>query len=86
MVGYLVATGFFMITKRVNRELIMVTGALIEVLGCFIIGPIIPVEEDILWVCGGMFVMGLGGALAYLPALPYMIKVSDKKFEDVNPG
>jgi hypothetical protein len=27
--------------------------------------------------------MGLGGALAYLPALPFMIKVSKNKFEGV---
>jgi fucose permease len=62
----------------------MVIGAFIEVAGCFIIGPIFPVQSSVVYTCLGMFIMGLGSALAYLPALPYMIKISDHKFPGVH--
>ena len=85
MVGYLIAWGFFMCSKRFDRRVVMIFGAWIMVLGCLLIGPIIPVEQSVAWTIAGMFVMGAGSALTYLPTLPYMIKCAEKKFDNVKP-
>ena len=82
MIGYLIAWGFFMLGKRFDRRVIMIVGAWIEIFGCLLIGPVIPVDSHIGWTIAGMFVMGAGSALCYLPTLPYMIKCAEKKFED----
>lgn len=83
MVGYLLAWTFFICQKRFDPRVVMVAGVWIQVVGCLLIGPIFPVDRSVVWTCIGMFTMGAGSALAYLPTLPYMIKSADKKFDDV---
>jgi fucose permease len=64
---------FFAFAKdRFDRRVIMVVGIWIEVIGLMIIGPVLP-YSGWGWTAAGMFIMGMGSALAYLPTLPFMI-------------
>eukprot|EP00358_Blepharisma_japonicum_P006259 CAMPEP_0202943494 /NCGR_PEP_ID=MMETSP1395-20130829/3952_1 /ASSEMBLY_ACC=CAM_ASM_000871 /TAXON_ID=5961 /ORGANISM="Blepharisma japonicum, Strain Stock R1072" /LENGTH=306 /DNA_ID=CAMNT_0049641027 /DNA_START=361 /DNA_END=1281 /DNA_ORIENTATION=- len=85
VIGYTTAVkGQTMLPKSFDRRIVLTVGLFIEGVAFFLVGPSFGLPSDIYLVIAGLILIGLGGAWAYLPSLPYMIDAAakDMKIDD----
>ncbi|CAG9312187.1 unnamed protein product [Blepharisma stoltei] len=85
VIGYTTAVkGQTMLPKSFDRRIVLTVGLFIEGVAFFLVGPSFGLPSEIYLVITGLILIGLGGAWAYLPSLPYMIDAAakDMKIDD----
>lgn len=85
VIGYTAAVKYqSKMPNKIDRKVILLVGLFIEGIAFFFVGPAFGIVKELAIVAFGLILIGLGGALAYLPSLPYMIDAAAKelKIED----